>query len=265
MSKLIALTGPSTFTPQCIKMIEECLGMNFVLLYQEKQENIGAWLKKCDGVVLAGGSDIHPSIYAKNIQPNQGLTKFNYSRDTKELSIIDYCFSNKIPTLGICRGHQLMCIYKGLKNHFVMDLDGTTIHQPGKHNITLQINEPCHSINLLDPSVFKIPQPKERSLPRDLKIDKEENDCTAWVNSWHHQGVQYLGKKHEKEYETRNIKVLATAESGMENTMPIIELMMGTNDENHWITAQWHPESDWEESTASRQVIEMYKEIILTK
>lgn len=259
-TKLIALTGPSSFTPQCITMIEECLGANFVLMYQNKMENVEEWLKKCDGVVLSGGIDMHPTLYAENLQTQQGLSKFDYTRDLKELMVIDYCFHNKVPVLGICRGHQLMSVYKGLGRDFIMDLDGAVVHQPAKYNMTVQVNEPCHYIDLLDPATFNVPQPKEREVLQKL-IRDGENKNIAWVNSWHHQGVQYV-KKNKELYAKNNIKVLATADTGMKDTGPVIELMMGTNAEAHWITAQWHPESDWQESTASRRVLEMYREIL---
>lgn len=264
MSKLIALTGPSAFTPQLIKMVEDKLNMNFVLLYQNRMEHVESWLKQCDGVILSGGIDVHPTIYSENVQSQQGLSKFDYARDVKELLVIDYCFINKIPILGICRGHQLLSVYKGLGNDFIMDLDGNVVHQPGKYNITIGSNEPCHVINLLEPNIFSVPNPKERSTLAKLRLDWTENSPVAWVNSWHHQGTQYI-KRNKEEYAKKNIKILATAASGMKDIQPVIELMMGTGAEDHWISAQWHPENDWQDNTASAKVIEMYGEILSKK
>ena len=58
--KLIGLTGPSGFTPECIDMLEEFYDADFVMLYHNNAENLVRWVDRCDGVCLAGGVDIHP-------------------------------------------------------------------------------------------------------------------------------------------------------------------------------------------------------------
>jgi len=259
-SKLIALTGPSTFTPDCIKMIEELLKANFVLLYQNRMENVQQWLDLADGLVLSGGIDMHPTLYDENIQANMGLSKFDYARDLKELLIIDYCMKQKKPILGICRGHQLMAVYKGLGRDFIMDLDGKYVHQPAKYNIQVSKMEPAHKIDLLDTNIFSVDTPKERKVLQDVLKEHNEHP-QAWVNSWHHQGVKYW-KKNKEQYNKLNLKVLATAPSGMQDHSHIIEMMAGIGPETNWITAQFHPEIDWEENSCSRGTIEFFDELV---
>lgn len=260
-TKLIALTGPSQFTPECIRMIEDGLQANFVLLYQNRMEHIQQWLDNCDGLVISGGVDMHPTLYDENVQQKQGLSKFDYGRDLKEMLIIDYCMRQKKPMLGICRGHQLMAVYKGLGRDFVMDLDGKYIHQPAKYNLQLQKNEPAHKIDLLDPEIFVVQNPKEREPLQRILHEGSGNQPFAWVNSWHHQGIKYL-KKNKEQYSKLSLKVLATAPSGMDDHSHVIEMMMGTGETAFWLTTQWHPEVDWEENTASRQVIEMFGNLL---
>jgi len=261
-TKLIGLTGPSTFTPDCIRMIEDGLKCNFILLYQNRMEHIQQWLDNCDGLIVSGGVDMHPTLYDESVKSNMGLTKFDYARDVKELLIIDYCFKQKKPIMGICRGHQLMAVYKGLGRDFIMDLDGKYIHQPTKYSLNLQKNEPAHKVELIAPDIFNVPAPEERKVFRDTIPGNEAGECPkAWVNSWHHQGVKYI-KKHKEQYAKLNLRILAIAPTGMEDNSQVIEMMTGTGQESFWVTTQWHPEADWEENSASRNAMKMYEAML---
>jgi hypothetical protein len=154
-----------------------------------------------------------------------------------------------------------MSVYKGLGGDFIMDLYGRVVHQPQKLQIQVNKMEPAHKIDLIAPDVFNVERPKEREVLQRILNDGEGNNPHAWVNSWHHQGVKYLKKKRE-EYAKQHIRVLATAPSGMEDHSHIIEMMMGVGPESFWVTTQWHPEVDWDENTASRQVIEMFANLV---
>ena len=106
--KLIGLTGPSSFSQECKDMIEKFFKANYVSLDHHDRENLDEWLPLCDAVILAGGVDIHPSVYKDSVWNNVGFTKFDIKRDERELVIADFCVKNQKPILGICRGHQLL-------------------------------------------------------------------------------------------------------------------------------------------------------------
>ncbi len=127
-------------------------------------------------------------------------------RDKIELNIIDYCLSKKKPLLGICRGHQLLGIYHNLK--FIMDVSSSAIcHSPRSHKISLNTNEPAHSIRITedmidyffgDESAYKMPRnTQEREVFR--KVLKEPRKNQIWVNSFHHQAIAYDPAKNYKE------------------------------------------------------------------
>lgn len=71
-------------------------------------------LKRCDGIVLSGGIDTHPSFYGSH-RLNYPLAPdiFNETRDVFELSVFKYAQENNIPVLGVCRGMQLVNIALG--------------------------------------------------------------------------------------------------------------------------------------------------------
>ncbi len=71
-------------------------------------------LQKCEGIVLSGGVDTHPSFYGSQrlnypLAPNP----FNEARDVFELSVFKYAQENNMPVLGVCRGMQLINIALG--------------------------------------------------------------------------------------------------------------------------------------------------------
>ncbi|MDO6692694.1 gamma-glutamyl-gamma-aminobutyrate hydrolase family protein [Aliiglaciecola sp. 3_MG-2023] len=83
-----------------------------------------------DGIIIGGGSDIHPDNYIKQalpkverslwlkikealVYPMELLSRFSTSeydkaRDSMEQEFIDYAMEQDKPILGICRGHQLL-------------------------------------------------------------------------------------------------------------------------------------------------------------
>jgi putative glutamine amidotransferase len=69
-------------------------------------------VKRCDGIVLTGGEDIHPKFYNKqDYVEKYNLHDFNVSRDEFELEVMTR--SQRLPLLGICRGLQLANVFYG--------------------------------------------------------------------------------------------------------------------------------------------------------
>lgn len=63
-----------------------------------------------DGLLLAGGGDVHPGFYG---QPNQGSYGIDRKRDEAEFALLRTFLAAGKPVLGICRGHQLINVELG--------------------------------------------------------------------------------------------------------------------------------------------------------
>jgi putative glutamine amidotransferase len=94
---------------------------------------VGEWdladLSRLDGLILAGGPDVDPARYgqAAGAETDEPRT----DRDASELRLVETALRNGFPTLGICRGMQVMNVALGgtLRQHIPDDL-GNTDHRP---------------------------------------------------------------------------------------------------------------------------------------
>ena len=254
---IIGLTGPSQFTPDCVDMVEQMFGGEPLMLYMNDPDTIKKWVKKCNGIVLAGGVDLHPSVYDESVTNGTNFSRFDLKRDLRELQIIETATEFKKPLFGICRGHQMMGVNKGLK--LCTDLShGAVCHQPG-NQIDLKDWEPTHSIDLVNPeefaAFFNYKGTPERKLINSRMSYNAMNNL--WVNSFHHQGLHYTGSKKNPD-PIADVKVHGISYVGLQECKYIIELMSGDG----WLSCQWHPEHDWKVNTASQTVLAKFKSML---
>ncbi len=81
-----------------------------------------AVLDRLDGLILAGGADIAPPRYAAEAHPL--VQEARPDRDALELALARASAASGIPTLGICRGMQVMAVAAGgaLRQHLPDEL-----------------------------------------------------------------------------------------------------------------------------------------------
>src|SRR3989442_6300255 len=79
-------------------------------------ENIVAEaVRRCDGVMLTGGDDVEPRLYANAFPPRleRTVSPADAARDLWELLLIREGFRQHKPLLAICRGQQILYVAFG--------------------------------------------------------------------------------------------------------------------------------------------------------
>ena len=89
-----------------------------------------AVVARLDGLVIAGGADVAASEYGEPTHPAAGDPRPD--RDQWELALLGAADERGLPTLGVCRGMQVMAVGAGgvLEQH-LPDLVGHERHSPG--------------------------------------------------------------------------------------------------------------------------------------
>ena len=146
------------FTPQDLEDDIELIELSF-------EKNNTEDIYRCDGFVLTGGVDTHPSFYNGKTVYNNLPSSFQVERDHFEERIYRYSQLNKLPVLGICRGMQLINVLQGGK--LIQDLDnGNARHKKEEsdkeHAIVTENNSLLYKIS---------------------------GSLTGHVNSAHHQAI----------------------------------------------------------------------------
>ncbi len=116
-----------------------------------------------NGVILSGGGDIAPRLCGIEVYDPVLLFEVSPERDEYELELAELTYKRGIPTLGICRGIQIMNAALGGSLHFNI---------PG-HRQTRSREQPSHTVKITPKTLLH------------RLIGENELD----VNSFHHQAV----------------------------------------------------------------------------
>src|SRR3981189_1865102 len=81
-----------------------------VLIPPLPPDAVAALLERLDGVVFPGGADVDPAEYGEAPPPK---TESNADLDRLELAVARWAVRSDLPTLGICRGQQLLNVALG--------------------------------------------------------------------------------------------------------------------------------------------------------
>ncbi|CAB4871302.1 unannotated protein [freshwater metagenome] len=174
---------------------------------ESSPELIDRHLDAVDAIVLAGGSDVDPSLYGAELHPHGEDT--DRPRDDYEIPLALRAVERGIPLLGICRGMQILNVALGGTLH--QDLlvgDRTGFHRP--------------LIGDLENSLHDV-QPVSGTLTERIM-----SPGASAVASHHHQAVDTLGS---------GLQVGATSEN--DGCCEAIELVSA----GFAVGVQWHAEA----------------------
>ena len=182
-------------------------GTPVVIPPHKDKESILSLLDTLDGLVLSGGDDINPLLLGE--EPLPQLHSVCPERDETELFLAREAFHRQIPTLGICRGIQMMAAVLGGKVYQDIYVQGEGAKL--KHSQDMPRYTASHTVNI-----------KEGSTLQSIVGNKQ----MLAVNSFHHQAVSDPGQ---------HLKVSAQSPDG------IIEAVE-SNEDKALLGVQWHPE-----------------------
>ena len=182
-------------------------GTPVVIPPHKDKESILSLLDTLDGLVLSGGDDINPLLLGE--EPLPQLHSVCPERDETELFLAREAFHRQIPTLGICRGIQVMAAVLGGKVYQDIYVQGEGAKL--KHSQDMPRYTASHTVNI-----------KEGSTLQSIVGNKQ----TLAVNSFHHQAVSDPGQ---------HLMISATSPDG------IIEAVE-SNEDKALLGVQWHPE-----------------------
>jgi putative glutamine amidotransferase len=128
------------------------------------------YVTRCDGLLLTGGGDVHPSAYGE--EPADSLMAVDAGRDRAELAATAAALETGMAVLGICRGIQLLAVASGGALHQDLAAAGFA----GHHWEEERQHETVHVVEAEPGSTIASLLPADRL-----------------VNSIHHQAVKVPG------------------------------------------------------------------------
>ena len=100
----------------------ESRGAQARVLTPECFTSVAAAMDGVSGLLLTGGGDVDPALYGEALDGSMGIEP---ERDEMEMALFRYAIEEDMPTLGICRGMQLINVAMG--GRLIQDLPGHTL------------------------------------------------------------------------------------------------------------------------------------------
>ena len=178
-----------------------------VLIPIVDDDRLRAIYERLDGIVFPGGADVAPHEYGE--EPLDNLDEVEPERDRVELRLARWAFEDDMPTLGICRGQQLINVALG-----------GTLYQDLRHQGATSVDHSDADGRKRDALVHRV------RIDPDSRLAQLIDETSIEVNSLHHQAVKDVASA---------LRVTGRADDG------VIEAVESP-DHRFLIAVQWHPE-----------------------
>ncbi len=119
---IVAVTAAAGGNPKRYVASLESRGATARVLTPERFASPEEAMDGASGLLLSGGADIDPARYG---QAPDGAHPPQPERDAMEFALFDYATRRNMPTLGICRGMQLVNVAMG--GSLIQDVPGHTL------------------------------------------------------------------------------------------------------------------------------------------
>lgn len=176
----------------------------------EDEGALRAIFERLDGIVFPGGADVGPLEYGEEALPDINVVEA--ARDRVELRLARWAYEAALPTLGICRGQQLLnvalggSLYQDLLAQGATGLDHSDADGRARSALVHRV-----------------------ALEPESMLAQLIDETTVRVNSLHHQGIKELAPP---------LRVSGRSEDGVIEAVESAE----ADPDRFLLAVQWHPE-----------------------
>jgi putative glutamine amidotransferase len=164
-------TAQGVYEPY-LQAVQQAGGVPLIIPIFEDSGDLSRLYEAIDGLLLAGGGDIHPTFYRE--RPDVKLDNLNINRDKVELTLASWAVLDQKPLLGICRGMQIINVSLGGSLHQELhDVYETKINH-NQSDAEKDLNYLVHHLMLRD----------------DCRLSGILNKAKNPVNSIHRQAIK---------------------------------------------------------------------------
>lgn len=197
----------NTLTDTYADCVRAAGGIPFIIPMGCDVSQLLSSLRKCDGLIMSGGGDIHPLWLGSN--PHYKVGRIDTLKDYYDLVLIKGALNLNLPILGICRGMQLLNVALG----------GTLIQD---------LPEECNGVDEHNQNATRYEVWQKAFILNEGRLKEIlENADEVLVNSFHHQAVKEVAPCG-----------VVTAKAG-DGTIEAIDFYP----EHYAMGVQWHPEA----------------------